>query len=344
MLVGCEEDEYIPSSRDMQDIEKDKLKSQEQKNAQEDRPQAKPQAQRVKKQWKNIVEPEVMPVQDHSQERKEWKRPAPIPKAPKKEEEFEVVTVDQSPDKKGPKIEEQNVQPGSNMFHTANISNGSNMQFTSQLAKDHFQIERMIADMKNNLFMGLDNEDDETEVETSIDDIAIVSNINDKINGPELKASEPKIETLPEITKEEEEDREDLDCDGNIIEPKSQDDENQLTMKGITFGDKKESSGKSSAAAKSAAEKIDEDLEKYNNVERIKDYLEIEIGKDVLEKAHPILKELGDDILYEQNIPDVIDKLKGILSEDKVKYYLHFFASLIFFEEQAEQLSKILKD
>lgn len=104
----------------------------------------------------------------------------------------------------------------------------------------------------------------------------------------------------------------------------------------LTFSDDSNFLDKNS---KEEGDKIDHDLEKYNTIDRIKEYLEDEIGKDVLEKAHPILKEFGDDILYQNNIPEVTKKLKGILSEDEVIKNLHFFATLVFFENEREKLS-----
>lgn len=42
---------------------------------------------------------------------------------------------------------------------------------------------------------------------------------------------------------------------------------------------------------------------KMNNVESVKQYLTDEIGKDKLNKCYPILRDFGDDILFEEKIP-----------------------------------------
>lgn len=155
----------------------------------------------------------------------------------------------------------------------------------------------------------------------------------------ELKASEPKVSQLPEISQEEEEDREDLDGDLGVNTEKDEEIKREAEMKSLTFGgnitEVMNTEGK-----KIIGEKIDEDLSRYNSIERIKEYLTDEIGQDLLNKAHPILKEFGDDILYENNIPLVIDQLDGILSEEEVVRYLHFFATLIFFENEQEKINK----
>lgn len=278
------------------------------------------QTKRVKKEWNRQAKPEVMPVRDLSQERREWTNPESIPEP---EEDFKVEYADEPPSNDlVPELRENKSQPSDNSPYEYN----SQMQFTSQLDKDHHQFERLLNDMKLNLFSNLIEED---SIDTSTDD---TTEATTPISN--LKRCEPKV--LPEITKEEEEDREDID----IVDPTqdTQETEEELDqIKSLTFGggilDKMQID-----EGAFVGEKIDEDLTKYNNIERIKDYLENEIGRDVYEKAHPILKEFGDDILYENNIPDVIEKLGGIMWEEDVVKYLHFFATLVFFESEQERL------
>lgn len=42
---------------------------------------------------------------------------------------------------------------------------------------------------------------------------------------------------------------------------------------------------------------------KMNSVENVKEYLEAEIGKQKLNQCYPILRDFGDDILFEEKIP-----------------------------------------
>lgn len=46
----------------------------------------------------------------------------------------------------------------------------------------------------------------------------------------------------------------------------------------------------------------DVDMSKLSSVERIREYLESEIGSDLLKKVHPIIKNFGDDILFMDKI------------------------------------------
>ena len=46
-------------------------------------------------------------------------------------------------------------------------------------------------------------------------------------------------------------------------------------------------------------------MSKLCSVERIREYLEAELGTDLLKKVHPIIKEFGDDILFTDKIQDL---------------------------------------
>lgn len=254
------------------------------------------QPKRVKKEWNRQAKPEVMPVRDLSQERRESVNSVPIPEP---DEDFKVEYPEEPPSSDLiPEVRANRSQSPD----TAPYNYNSQMQFTSQLDKDHYQFERMLNDMKSNLFSNLIEEDSiDCSTDEATEATTPISN---------LKRCEPKV--LPEITKEEEEDREDIDVEVPTDNTQDIEDEEQDQIKSVTFG-----GGISDIMQLDegvfVGEKIDEDLTKYNNIERIKDYLENEIGRDVLDKAHPILKEFGDDILYENNIPDVIEKLGGIM-------------------------------
>ena len=76
---------------------------------------------------------------------------------------------------------------------------------------------------------------------------------------------------------------------------------------------------------------------KLNSISSIRDYLEAEIGQDRLYQAYPILRDFGDDILFEEKTEILIKKLSHILSRDEVKKYQNFFALLVFHDLQADE-------
>mmetsp|Transcript_38722 Transcript_38722/g.38271 ORF Transcript_38722/g.38271 Transcript_38722/m.38271 type:complete len:271 (+) Transcript_38722:568-1380(+) len=202
---------------------------------------------------------------------------------------------------------------------------------------EYNQVERMLMDMKMNL-LGNITDDGSNLNEMSTDD-------DSSWTKPKLEKSQrEEREDSPEESQDE--DRDDFSFEETVLaveKPKEAepevDPEIEKQMKSCTFGGDIAEVMKQEES-KYIGEKIDHDLETYNTFDRIKEYLEEEIGEEILTKAHPILKEFGDDILYEKNIPKVVEKLSGIVKEDEVIKYLHFFATLIFFENQKESLSQ----
>lgn len=238
VFVGVEEEQYIPTSQEIQDLKKpEKIE----KTPKIDRPKTPVKAEvsdrrdqnligktekpkRPKKEWNKNKTPEVMPVKDHSEERKAWSRPAPIPKTPQKEvENFEVVQVDQNEGQANneyPQIpDNQNYDADYAQYEQDKIDAD---QLMDSLSKDLYQYERMIYDMKNNLLTELMNENDQDdqdetqeeskgEVDESLKPNQITTLSHSASKDAILKKSEPKIKELPSITEDEEEDREDLD-------------------------------------------------------------------------------------------------------------------------------------
>ena len=47
------------------------------------------------------------------------------------------------------------------------------------------------------------------------------------------------------------------------------------------------------------------DMSKLDTVEKIRDYLESELGVDILMKVYPIIKSFGDDILFMDKISEL---------------------------------------
>lgn len=70
-----------------------------------------------------------------------------------------------------------------------------------------------------------------------------------------------------------------------------------------------------------------------HSIEHVREYLESEIGEEVLLKIYPLLLDVGDDIFVEENTELLTIMLKDLLSADKVRKYINFFATLIFFEK-----------
>ena len=84
---------------------------------------------------------------------------------------------------------------------------------------------------------------------------------------------------------------------------------------------------------------IGEGINLANNmesVENVREYLELELGKDKLNKIYPILRDFGDQILIEENQELLIKALSPYLTRQQVRKYSHFFSIYVFFELQAD--------
>eukprot|EP00347_Sterkiella_histriomuscorum_P017105 403350648 len=82
---------------------------------------------------------------------------------------------------------------------------------------------------------------------------------------------------------------------------------------------------------------LGQEISKFTSVEHLRDYLETELGEEKIMKAYPILKEFGDNIFFQEKTDELKELLKGILTDQDIKKYQAFFASLIFMELQAEK-------
>jgi hypothetical protein len=74
-----------------------------------------------------------------------------------------------------------------------------------------------------------------------------------------------------------------------------------------------------------------------HSIENVREFLEKEIGEDLVVKVYPMLLDIGDDIFTADNTDLLFEKLHGVLPEEQIKKYANFFCTLIFFEKQAEQ-------
>ena len=91
----------------------------------------------------------------------------------------------------------------------------------------------------------------------------------------------------------EEDDRDDLDDE----EEESTDSSNSK-FKDVTF----------------AGQDTPVDFSKFESIESLRSFLEDELGEESLMKAYPILKDFGDNILFDDKLPELRQKLEGIIS------------------------------
>lgn len=70
-----------------------------------------------------------------------------------------------------------------------------------------------------------------------------------------------------------------------------------------------------------------------HSIEHVREYLEKELGDDLLMKVYPRLLDVGDDVFLEENVEMLCLMLKGLMSEVEVKKYMPFFSTLIFYEK-----------
>lgn len=60
---------------------------------------------------------------------------------------------------------------------------------------------------------------------------------------------------------------------------------------------------------------------KLGSIASIRDFLEDELGQERLYQAYPVLRDFGDDILFEEKSDDLVAKLGHILTKAEVKKY-----------------------
>ena len=80
-------------------------------------------------------------------------------------------------------------------------------------------------------------------------------------------------------------------------------------------------------------------MSKLDTIEKIRDYLEKELGVDTFVSVYPIIKEFGDDILFIDKIGELKDSLKHILSAEVVERLHIQFSTLVFYELEMEKNS-----
>ena len=75
---------------------------------------------------------------------------------------------------------------------------------------------------------------------------------------------------------------------------------------------------------------------RMHSIENVREFLESEIGEELLLKVYPVLLDIGDDVFFDQNTELLHSKLRHLLTEEQVKKFASYFETLIFFEKQAE--------
>ena len=81
-------------------------------------------------------------------------------------------------------------------------------------------------------------------------------------------------------------------------------------------------------------------MSKLDTVEKIRDYLESELGVDILMKVYPIIKSFGDDILFMDKISELKQKLSHLIDGKTVDRLHITFSTLVFYELEIENGSK----
>ena len=86
----------------------------------------------------------------------------------------------------------------------------------------------------------------------------------------------------------------------------------------------------------------DEDfVSKMQSIENVREYLESEIGEKKLLEIYPRLLTLGDDLFMDDYL--LQEMLADLLTEQEVHKYAAFFATLVFYEKQTEQMGGDVK-
>ena len=57
------------------------------------------------------------------------------------------------------------------------------------------------------------------------------------------------------------------------------------------------------------------EVKKMDSISAIRDYLEQELGQQRLYQAYPVLRDFGDDILYEEKSAELVEKLAFCMTE-----------------------------
>ena len=83
------------------------------------------------------------------------------------------------------------------------------------------------------------------------------------------------------------------------------------------------------------------DMSKLDTIEKIRDYLERELGVDTFLQVYPIIKECGDDILFIDKIGELKESLKHILPPEVVERLHIQFSTLVFYELEMEKNSSM---
>ena len=79
------------------------------------------------------------------------------------------------------------------------------------------------------------------------------------------------------------------------------------------------------------------DMSKLDTIEKIRDYLEGELGIETFMRVYPIIKEFGDDILFMDKIGELRDSLAHLISGETLDRLHIQFSTLVFYELEMEK-------
>lgn len=73
--------------------------------------------------------------------------------------------------------------------------------------------------------------------------------------------------------------------------------------------------------AKSINADTEGDVDNLSSSERIRTYLEEQLGTSLLDQIYPIIKAFKDDILFSEKMGELQDKLKHLITPEQVNEY-----------------------
>lgn len=78
-------------------------------------------------------------------------------------------------------------------------------------------------------------------------------------------------------------------------------------------------------------------MSKLDTIEKIRDYLESELGIETFLRVYPIIKSFGDDILFTDKLSEVRASLEHLIPHETVDRLHIQFITLVFFELEMDK-------
>jgi hypothetical protein len=138
------------------------------------------------------------------------------------------------------------------------------------------------------------------------------------------------VSNVPKTVPEEDRDDDFSDDEELPAEPKNE-------LKDFTFiPGKKIDDNKGHTFLAKSQNSPDFDMSKLGSAERIREYLENELGEKMFE-VYPIIKDFGDDILFNDKIQDIKANLAHLISGKEVDKLYIYFSTLVFYELEMDK-------